>query len=258
MKIISWDIGIKHLAYCLMEKIDNDFNIIDWGIIDISNTDNNCFYCKSKSKYIYNDKFLCLRHKKKLDIPTIDDIYPKKKTKEKCSKCDKYCIRGGMCQKHAKEEYKKKYSIKKIQSCLKTSLQTLCVSLFENLNDKIKLENIDYVLIENQPTLTNPTMKSISMMVFSYFIMKGIMPKLVKDIKLISPSGKLRLDKEKLKKLENCKTKSEKYHVTKQLGKEICFELIQNKLNAIEMINLYKKQDDMCDAFLQGYKFLFT
>ena len=32
MKVISWDIGITNLAYCLFE----DKKIIDWNIIDIS------------------------------------------------------------------------------------------------------------------------------------------------------------------------------------------------------------------------------
>jgi len=258
MKVISWDIGIKHLAYCIIEKTENDFEILDWGMIDISETDNCCSYCHTKSKYTYGDKFLCTKHKKKQNVPTIDEIYPKNKTKEKCIKCDKLCIRGGMCQKHAREEYKKTYFIKKIPSCMKSTLQTLCISLFEKLNEKIKLKNtsIDYILIENQPTLTNPKMKSISMMVFSYFVMKGIMENLIKEIKLISPSDKLKINKEKSEKLKNCKTKSEKYRITKQIGQEICSELIKNKPNAIEMLNLYKKQDDMCDAFLQGYHFL--
>ena len=37
---IGWDIGIKNLAYCI---IDDDSNIKDWGIIDI--TDNEEYKC---------------------------------------------------------------------------------------------------------------------------------------------------------------------------------------------------------------------
>ena len=32
---LGWDIGIKNLAYCLMDYIDNKFVIIDWGIINL-------------------------------------------------------------------------------------------------------------------------------------------------------------------------------------------------------------------------------
>jgi len=255
MRILSWDIGIKHLAFCIIDKLESDFEVIDWGMIDISENDCNCFYCKSKAKYILGETFLCMKHKKKMELPTIDEIYPKHKKKDKCCVCDRLCVRGNMCGIHAKKEYNEKYKIQKIQSCMKQSLQSLCISLFNKLNEKIKLP-VDYVLIENQPTLTNPTMKSISMMVFSYFIY-GIMNKKVKEIKFISPSDKLKCNKEKTKEaLSRCKTKSEKYHVTKQLAKDFCFQLIANKENAIQLINSYQKQDDMCDAFLQGYNFI--
>ena len=40
MKFISFDVGIKNLSYCIL---DNNSNIIEWDIIDI--TDNEEFVC---------------------------------------------------------------------------------------------------------------------------------------------------------------------------------------------------------------------
>ena len=39
VKILSFDIGIKNLAYCLLENTDInvDSSILDWGIIDLIN-----------------------------------------------------------------------------------------------------------------------------------------------------------------------------------------------------------------------------
>ena len=34
-KIISIDVGIKNLAYCIIEKNESNFKIIDWDIINI-------------------------------------------------------------------------------------------------------------------------------------------------------------------------------------------------------------------------------
>ena len=34
--------------------------------------------------------------------------------------------------------------------------------------------NIESVIVENQPSLKNPTMKSIQMMVYSYFLINGV------------------------------------------------------------------------------------
>ena len=47
LKIISWDIGIKNLSYCLSEfnLNSNKLNIIEWNIIDIIKN-YKCKYCK--------------------------------------------------------------------------------------------------------------------------------------------------------------------------------------------------------------------
>mgnify|MGYP003344978528 CR=1 FL=1 len=29
-KILSWDVGIKNLAYCVIQKDDNDFKILNY------------------------------------------------------------------------------------------------------------------------------------------------------------------------------------------------------------------------------------
>ena len=34
-KILSWDVGIKNLAYCIIIKKDNNFTIDKWGIINL-------------------------------------------------------------------------------------------------------------------------------------------------------------------------------------------------------------------------------
>ena len=35
MSVCSFDVGIKNLAYCIITKNNNEFTIIDWGIINI-------------------------------------------------------------------------------------------------------------------------------------------------------------------------------------------------------------------------------
>jgi len=37
MKVLSWDVGIINLAYCMIEYINNDWKILDWGIINLTN-----------------------------------------------------------------------------------------------------------------------------------------------------------------------------------------------------------------------------
>ena len=49
MKVVSWDVGIKNLAYCVMEKSENNdipYKIYNWGIINVIET----FYLKCNGK----------------------------------------------------------------------------------------------------------------------------------------------------------------------------------------------------------------
>ena len=36
IKILSFDVGIKNLAYCILSLDNNKYNIYDWGIINLT------------------------------------------------------------------------------------------------------------------------------------------------------------------------------------------------------------------------------
>ena len=38
-KILSWDVGIYNLSYCILEKTDNIIKIIDWDIVNLVDSD---------------------------------------------------------------------------------------------------------------------------------------------------------------------------------------------------------------------------
>ena len=55
MKILSFDVGIKNLSFCLL----NDTLIEDWGILNIC-TDNVCEHCSTDGKRCDKSaKFIC-------------------------------------------------------------------------------------------------------------------------------------------------------------------------------------------------------
>jgi len=54
IKIISWDIGIINLSYCLIEYENEKANIIDWNIIDTVKT----IKCKLCNKNICKHKII--------------------------------------------------------------------------------------------------------------------------------------------------------------------------------------------------------
>ena len=75
MKLLSFDVGIKNLAYCLIEYKNNTVNIIDWNIINLcKNNENKCNYCLKPAKFFKKDLYCCTTHarKEKFRINTSD------------------------------------------------------------------------------------------------------------------------------------------------------------------------------------------
>jgi hypothetical protein len=53
MRIISFDVGIKNLAFCLFEIKDAQSQILKWDVIDVSETEIlNCNFIEKETKCI--------------------------------------------------------------------------------------------------------------------------------------------------------------------------------------------------------------
>lgn len=288
MEILSWDVGIKNLAYCILKKEDDNFIIKKWGVINLSENTKVCQYttrngdkCGKTAQFeIYNNEniifcegfgssiYICKAHKEKIITE-----FEKKPTKLKCLKCKKdgtnvlkSCNEYNWCDDHyekGKEQFMKKIKTKKVSgtSCMKQSLQIMASKLFSILDKDEDFIKVDKVLIENQPTMKNPTMKTISSILYSYFVIRGMTDKdrtksNINEIKFVSPSNKLKVNKETTETvLEDGKKTDNVYKFTKKLGVKYCQSLISDK--DATALSEHKKKDDMCDAFLQGFQYLF-
>ena len=121
--------------------------------------------------------------------------------------------------------------------------------------------NVDEVLIENQPSLKNPTMKTVSSLLFGYFMMRGIIDKnktksTITNVRFINPSNKLKVNKDKTIKVLQKTADGQKYKMTKKLGIEYTKIILQNEKKWLTYLDTYKKKDDLCDALLQGYYYM--
>jgi len=254
--ILSWDVGIKNLAFCIIHKNDDIFAIRHWGVINISLDENRCEHilkngtqCTKNVKYQLNDKNFCEPHKKS-HMPKI----VKSKGHNHCDTCNNTstCLIEGSsnyaCDEHSESIYDKHIKtnthIKKItnSSCIRQPIQQTAKRLYDELSkyDNIFL-HVNEIIIENQPTLKNPTMKTIASLLLGYFIFKGMT-----NVKFVSPSNKLKIGGDTTKKT---------YKLTKKLGIKYCCALICDVDR--EILNTHTKKDDMCDAFLQGFQYLF-
>jgi hypothetical protein len=129
---------------------------------------------------------------------------------------------------------------------------------------------IDYVLIENQPVQKNPIMKSIQIMIYSFFVIQSTVHNSVGAVKLISARNKL-------KTLETIADKTKKdaiveeavakakctsgYKYNKKLSILLAAHFIVSMKLSEETVQLFdhnKKKDDLADTFLQALNFINT
>ena len=272
-RILSIDVGIKNLAFCLFEKhVESSyFNIAKWDIINLSQEDEiqtckcaekNGIICNKPAKYTLNDTYFCLKHSKKQDyqIPT-SELKPNFINKQKIQKlieiADKYNI-------HYEKPIKKNDLLFKINEyitnkCFKEITSTNAsqidlITIGKNIKNKFNKifpieDKIDYVLIENQISPIANRMKTIQGMIAQYFIMNNN----TDHIEFVSSINKL-----KEYKTEDKNTNSD-YKSRKKQGITKCLEILTTDHrfnNQLSYFNMHKKKDDLSDSFLQGMWFI--
>ena len=222
MKILAFDIGIKNLAYCLLEKRVDGFEILKWENINLypEEEDKQCISmckngkkCKSKAKYFYGSNYYCKKHK-----------------------CDK------------SKKIKKPTNNKNLSEYTERIQKTFSKKEF--------MLDSDIILLENQstnPRFSNFQMKNLQVIIFSYFKFKG---KNVKGVGAIKKENLVKKDKD----WENTDYKKEYDEKEKTIKKAydkrkfLCYcygkYVLRNFPDMITFLESHKKKDDLVDAFL--------
>ena len=276
MKILSIDVGIKNLAFCLFDKSPTaeQFKVSKWDVVNLSEEEClKCGFvepkvalleknviCNKPAKFKKDDQCFCLKHSKKqqYQIPT-SEHKPTFINKQKIAKlyeiADSYNIKYDpkikktdlaiLVNEHIYKTYFETIDSKKANE---VDLFNIGVNLKNKFNDLFKDEGkIDYVIIENQIGPLAIRMKTIQGMIVQYFIMSNLN---VEHIEFISASNKLK----------DCDVKDkEKYSDRKKLGIAKCLGVITNDFRFNEHMtyfNSHKKKDDLSDSFLQGLWFI--
>ena len=222
MKYLSFDVGIKNLAYCCIDG--NDKSITQWGILNL------------------NDNPVCQMHlKKKCDKQASYQIDTEGEIKYYCS--------GHINHKSLKDVLKNKKSKKK-----KLNMNYDLLKLSQNCVNQLKtldLTDVKYVLVENQPALKNPTMKSVQMILYTFFVMEGVMKESssIEQIHMVNARNKLKVYKGD--PIE-CNKKG-KYAQNKYLSVEYTKKMIIDEDDKFkQLFETSKKKDDLADSYLQG------
>jgi hypothetical protein len=227
MRIASFDIGIKNLALCILDIDNNGHSIYKWNVINVlEDTQNICDVINKEKKCdkiattIANNKYCC---DKKGCIKAFNLLYP----------ISQY----------------PRIVLKKSKPVIKEPLFNLCSSIKKVLDELVDdIKSCDIIVLENQPVLKNPTMKSVQMFIYSYCLING-----AKSIALFNANKKLDIYDGPV--IDN-KGKSgytlRKYlsvEYTKYLLKKNEDESMKEKLEYFEK---NKKMDDLADCYLQG------
>jgi len=216
MKYLSFDVGIKNLAFC---SLDDNKKILDWGIINLDK--NPICQCGLQKECCKSSSYIVT-----------------------CENGDKKYS----CTTHTKK-YKKK---KKMNS--DRDIFNLSKIMINELNLKEDFLNHEIICIENQPALKNPIMKTVQMILYSYFMIEGVTKdKPVSEVHMVNARNKLKVYKGP--EVE-CKF-TDKYKKNKYLSVEYTKLMILEEDNKfIELFTESKKKDDLADAYLQGIYFI--
>jgi len=206
MNLISFDIGIKNMAYCIFcIDASNNLSIRDWNVLnlmDIEQPDPKCSCknvpkskkaaatnCTSNAKYHKNNVYYCEKHAKSSSF-----LIPKKSLNLKKMKLEDLVKLGNshllfMDVENITKTLKKGEIIDKIDELLKkqslepivkkksktandTDLIKIGKNMKNSLNQVLESINISNVIIENQISPIANRMKTIQGMLAQYFIIR--------------------------------------------------------------------------------------
>jgi len=279
--------------------------IVDWGVINIvddvsigtpsfeKRTPINCGFgnCKKKGLYCHKEKTnnnyfgLCTIHYKKVgDNHKNDFIFLEKKPKcckEECKKLATYYTTAHeyitYCGVHYNQLKKKEPTVEyvKVDKKVKATsinLTKLATSLYKLLDKVPIILKVNCVLLENQPVLKNPTMKSVQMLLYGYYVIRGIsdyrkgkLEKPIETIKCYSANQKNKLvsllDEDQqtyitdvLKQVKSKYTKNKKGSI--MITERILSHKMEPSTKWKDVFNSSKKKDDLADSLLMTLHYL--
>lgn len=125
--------------------------------------------------------------------------------------------------------------------------------LIESLHTKYQVEHIDHVLIENQPSRLNGTMKSIQMAIYNYFMLRRHWEGNVASVHMIHASLKLQGHGEYAEALRRqAPHYSKPYQTNKWLAVQLCKHYIAHDEHIRHHFGCHRKGDDLADCCLQA------
>ena len=267
-RLLSFDVGIKNLAYCIVDISQNEIGLLEWNVLNLCNGCKNQVcgeilknkkVCGKQAKYWKLTEFNCERHAKssnkysiplkehsatalkKLKLEEIKNVFTKANLISGTKKKDE--LLNELIQFYNEKEWNT-VLIPKKQNASKTDLITLGRSLHAQLSANPLMSTVTHVIIENQISPIANRMKTIQGMIAQHYISLGI-----RSIEFVSSGNKL-------KNMVKQSSATTGYKQNKQDGIFYCEKYLKEHDNIEtkwqDILSTSTKKDDLCDCFLQA------
>jgi hypothetical protein len=169
-KIVTFDIGIKNLAFCVLEN-QQVLSLQNVSLIDDVEPIR-CEQCKAKASYRVLDKITCKRHVPKTHriLPELNKKISNKILKElvKTHECVSLGSTNEKCLAALSTKFALPVSQPKSINASTMPLEQIHDALRTFVEEQwIQFSGCTAVLLENQPAFKNPHMKSVQVLLFA-------------------------------------------------------------------------------------------
>lgn len=244
MKLVSFDVGTRNLAYCILEGTNrSNLKIVSWDLIDImaesAGHDNpKCFKCKKPANWIREESYACGTHKNKAGKPPTKSSLNSKTLEDLKAEALKLKI-SGSTKKVLVDAIYAKYKSEVWTRCVKSSKSGNVVDLAAPIAQCLEArkdiwKGSDKIVLEQQP---DKRMLVVQAMIHMWFVCAGFK---------CSPVSAVH----KLTNIVTLEDHTKTYKGRKKTGIVHATQLVPSAWK--EYLLKHPKKDDLADCFLQG------
>lgn len=184
-RVLAFDIGIKNLAWCVLDVTATTYQICGWDNYNLLDDSSNvaakvqakCAFCVMKPTYSTANQQTCVRHCP-TDKPALRDCSGMLLKKiPKMETCRQMLSAKGLARVPSKKadiitelqaHWSMPLEVKKVSKAPDVGLSEIHDSIQKLTAQHATLWNTcDMILLENQPVFKNPTMKSVQILLFA-------------------------------------------------------------------------------------------